>query len=131
MAEKETIRLCTLVLRDHFGEVSAVSKSVSFNLPRPSQSTTQRVGAELLKQGRISFVRIAHTTHIKPQRIANALLVLIQHNLVWHWEASPGSELFEINAKEVLMRLRYGRYLALTEDLFGESVRREPEFVWS
>lgn len=29
-----------------------------------------------------------------------------------------------MNVEELLMRLRYGRYLAVTEELFGESVSR-------
>lgn len=68
-------------------------------------------------------MRIVRSTLIKSQRVANALLVLIQHNLVWHWESPSGQELFEINAEEVSMRMRYGRYLSLTEELFGDSVR--------
>lgn len=67
-------------------------------------------------------MRIVRSTHIKSQRVANALFVLIQHNLVWHWESATGQELFEINVEEVLTRLRYGRYLALGEELLGESV---------
>ena len=68
------------------------------------------------------MARIVRATSVQPKRVANALLVLIQHNLVYHWESASGAETYEINVEELLTRLRYGRYLALTEDLFGASV---------
>lgn len=67
-------------------------------------------------------MRIVRATPFRSQRVANALLVLIQHNLVWHWVSPSGQEIFEINEGEILMRLRYGRYLAITEDVFDDSV---------
>lgn len=76
------------------------------------------------------MARIVRATLIQPRRVANAVLVLIQHNLVWHWESASGAETYEINVEELLTRLRYGRYLALTEDLFGASVSTDPRARW-
>ncbi len=83
---------------------------------------SQRVVVELLGRGRLRLVDILRATRLRSQVIANALLILIQHNIVWHCESETGIELFEINWNEILHRLRYGRYLSISRELFGEEV---------
>lgn len=80
------------------------------------------MAAELLARGRLRLTDISRATHLQPRVIANALLILIQHNIVWHCESEAGMELYEINWNEILHRLRYGRYLSISRELFGEEV---------
>ncbi|KAF8319501.1 RNA polymerase III subunit RPC82 helix-turn-helix domain-containing protein [Cantharellus anzutake] len=102
MADKETTRLCIQIIRDHFGSV------------------TSRVAAELLGRGRLRLADILRATRMRPKVIANALLVLIQHNIVWYCEPEAVGQQFEINWNEILHRLRFGRYLSVARELFNE-----------
>lgn len=82
------------------------------------------------------------STPLKSQRlIQQTLLTLIQHNICWHARALPngslvqasmdnftsaedafqGVEYFQINVEEVLPRLRFGAYLNIAEERFGEA----------
>ncbi|PWN34671.1 uncharacterized protein FA14DRAFT_160177 [Meira miltonrushii] len=82
------------------------------------------------------------STPLKSQRlIQQTLLTLIQHNICWHARALPngslvqasmddstsledafrGVEYFQINVEEVLPRLRFGAYLNIAEERFGET----------
>ncbi|KAF8306433.1 hypothetical protein DL93DRAFT_2172096 [Clavulina sp. PMI_390] len=103
MAERETTRICTYIIGDHFGDVAAA------------------IAAELLKQGRIPLSRIVRTTGLKSQRVANALLTLIQHNIIWHYTPDGGQTVYSIDVEEVLGRIRYGQYLAIAEETFDSS----------
>lgn len=60
---------------------------------------------------------------MKPRTVRAAILILVQHNLLWHSQSEEEGEVFEINIDECLMRLRYGRYVWLAEQLYGKSVR--------
>ncbi|MCO5549725.1 hypothetical protein L7F22_003198 [Adiantum nelumboides] len=81
-------------------------------------------------------------TPLKSQRlIQQTLITLIQHNICWHARALPngslvqaamddstsledafrGMEYFQINVEEVLPRLRFGAYLNIAEERFGEA----------
>jgi hypothetical protein len=72
----------------------------------------------------------------KSQRlIQQALLTLIQHNICWHVCISPGGiveeaggsrgvEYFQINVDDVLPRVRFGTYLAIAEEEYGNEVSR-------
>ena len=76
----------------------------------------------LLTHGRLGLPQIIRLTHLKPRLIRASILVLVQHNLLWHAQSDDEGEVFEINADECLMRLRYGRYVWLAEQLHGKSV---------
>lgn len=49
--------------------------------------------------------------------------MLVQHNILWHAQSETEGEVLEVNPEECLMRLRYGRYVWLAEQLFGKAVR--------
>lgn len=55
-----------------------------------------------------------------------SLIILLQHHLVGSTGGSrrnpPEEEMYEFDIIECLMRLRWGRMLALTEKEFGEEV---------
>ncbi len=121
MADKETTRLCIHIIPFWAGDVGriAICSSTAFFI---ALIASQRVVVELLGRGRLRLVDILRATRLRSQVIANALLILIQHNIVWHCESETGIELFEINWNEILHRLRYGRYLSISRELFGEEV---------
>lgn len=94
-------------------------------LTRNALVKLQNVAHVLLNRGRLSMPEICHYTKLKQRSAQGVIIVLIQHNLAWHSEVAQGDtyvEFFEINLKECLMRLRWGRILALTADEFGEDV---------
>ena len=51
-----------------------------------------------------------------------AIIVLVQHNILWHATSEDGGEIFEVNIDECLARLRFGRYVWLAEQCFGTLV---------
>ena len=51
------------------------------------------------------------------------MLTLVQHHVVWHQETDADGEVLEVNIGECLMRLRFGRIVWQTEEIFGAVVR--------
>ena len=85
----------------------------------------QNVAHVLLNKGRLNLAEICHYTKLKTRSAQGVIIALIQHNLLWHSEVPQGEKLveyFEFNLKECLLRLRWGRILALTEDEYGSDV---------
>ncbi|EAU88388.2 hypothetical protein CC1G_05154 [Coprinopsis cinerea okayama7 len=58
---------------------------------------------------------------LRPRTVRGCILVLIQHNIVWHVQSEGEQEMYEVNLDECLMRLRYGRYIFQAEKLFGQA----------
>lgn len=77
----------------------------------------------LLTKGRLSLAQLARISELKLRTIRVAILVLVQHNILWHAKSDDELEMFEINADECLMRLRFGRFVWLSEQIFGQTVR--------
>jgi DNA-directed RNA polymerase III subunit RPC3 len=50
------------------------------------------------------------------------VLVLVQHNILWHAHSEDEGEVLEINMEECLVRLRFGRFVWQAGQLFGEPV---------
>ncbi|GMK58430.1 hypothetical protein CspeluHIS016_0504620 [Cutaneotrichosporon spelunceum] len=103
---KEAVRLCEHIVRVAFGDVVC------------------RVASTLLNRGRSNAETIARLAAL-PRATTNAsLLILIQHSLVGSTGGSrrsvPEEEQYEFDTAECLLRLRWGRILALTESNFGE-----------
>ena len=88
----------------------------------------QKVAFTLLTRGRLNLLQLARYASLKTRTVRASVLVLIQHNLVWHAQAEDGSEVLEFNPEECLLRLRYGRYTWLADDMFGEKVCLGPFF---
>jgi DNA-directed RNA polymerase III subunit RPC3 len=53
--------------------------------------------------------------------VRTAILVLVQHNVLWHTQMDD-DEVLEVNVLECLMRLRFGRFVWQAEEAFGEKV---------
>ena len=84
----------------------------------------------LLTHGRLALPQLLRFSKLKPRSVRASILVLVQHNLLWHAQSDDEGEMFEINTDECLMRLRYGRYVWLAEQLFGKAVRGTSMQIW-
>ena len=60
-------------------------------------------------------------TKLNPRSIRGAILVLVQHNLLWH-STSDGDEIFEFIIEDCFMRLRFGKYVQIAQDVLGDEV---------
>ncbi|GAC97632.1 hypothetical protein PHSY_005218 [Pseudozyma hubeiensis SY62] len=160
----QKIKLCEHVLLQHFGPIAA------------------RVGALLLKRGRLTIKEIGRFLNQQPTRtnrgpidpfgnytatnskstlvsapiagasssyntsdpnapvpvpkhlVEQTVMTLIQHGCAWHSStdpdiADPNQEFFEININEVLLRLRFGRYIGIAEDELGDTAARIVKLV--
>ncbi|KAG2133911.1 RNA polymerase III subunit RPC82-domain-containing protein [Suillus cothurnatus] len=103
MADAETSRLCVQIVRSHFGPLTA------------------NVASTLLTRGRLSLAQLIRYTMMKPRTVRAAILVLVQHNILWHSNTEEEGEMLEFNTLECLMRLRFGRFVWQAEQLFGPS----------
>jgi len=68
------------------------------------------------------FRELVLFTKLKPRAIRAALLVLMQHGLLWHSVVNE-EEVYELSIDDCLIRLRFGRFLVIARQLFGEEVR--------
>lgn len=101
MADAHTARLCTQIVHDYFGPLTA------------------KVVDTLLVRGRLSLPQIVRYTQLKPRTIRACVLALTQHNILWHAETTEDGEVLEVNIEECLARLRFGTYVHTTNQLFG------------
>lgn len=90
----------------------------------------QRVASTLLNRGRLGAVALARLSGVSRTTTLASLLLLMQHNLVLSngesLLASAEEELYEFDVQECLMRLRWGRILALTRSRLGDAVSAFP-----
>ncbi|KAJ7632237.1 RNA polymerase III subunit RPC82-domain-containing protein [Roridomyces roridus] len=101
MADAQTANLCTQIILSQFGPLTA------------------KVASILLTRGRLTLSRIVHLTSLKPRTVSASILVLVQHNVLWHAKSGEG-EVFEVNIEECLVRLRFGRFVWQAGQLFGD-----------
>jgi DNA-directed RNA polymerase III subunit RPC3 len=76
----------------------------------------------LLTKGRLPLAQLARLSELKFRTARATILVLVQHNILWHTKSDDELEMFEINVDECLMRLRFGRFVWLAEQIFGQAV---------
>ncbi|PIL23836.1 hypothetical protein GSI_13587 [Ganoderma sinense ZZ0214-1] len=103
MADADTARLCTEIVRAVFGPLAATVASL------------------LLTYGRLGLSQLVRFSKLKPRIVRVSILVLVQHNLLWHAQSVDEGEVFEMNTDECLMRLRYGRFVWLAGQLYGKA----------
>ncbi|KAG5645878.1 hypothetical protein DXG03_005025 [Asterophora parasitica] len=75
----------------------------------------------LLTRGRLPLPQLVRITGHKPRTALASILVLVQHNLLWHARTDEDGEVLEVNVEECLLRLRFGRVVWQTEELFGKA----------
>ncbi|XP_054151297.1 DNA-directed RNA polymerase III subunit RPC3 [Melozone crissalis] len=96
------LRLCSLLLREHFGEI------------------VEKVGNSLLRTGPRPLRLLVGDTGLLPDQVKKALCVLIQHQLA-RFEAQPrGWVEYEARRERVLRILRYPRYIYTAKALYGD-----------
>ncbi|WWC71761.1 uncharacterized protein I206_105720 [Kwoniella pini CBS 10737] len=103
---KEAVRLCEHIVRQAFGEVIC------------------RVASTLLNRGRLPLSTISRLSALPKPTTSAALIILIQHDLVQTNGASfkntGDDEQYEFDTYTCLLRLRWGRILAITLQTYDE-----------
>ncbi|KAK4684578.1 DNA-directed RNA polymerase III subunit RPC3, partial [Tremellales sp. Uapishka_1] len=101
---KDAVRLCQHIIRQAFGDVVC------------------RVASTLLNRGRLPAFSISKLSALPRPTTLAALLILIQHNIVFSSGASAKGtdeeEMYEVDVQECLLRMRWGRILAVTREEF-------------
>ncbi|XP_043935920.1 DNA-directed RNA polymerase III subunit RPC3 isoform X3 [Protopterus annectens] len=96
------IKLCSLLLQEHFGEI------------------VEKVGIHLIKTGSQPLRLIVSDTGTPLQQVKKALCVLIQHNFVTYHLHKRGFVEYEAHPSLVLRFLRYPRYIYNAKTLYGD-----------
>ncbi len=81
-------------------------------------------------RGRLALPPLIRLSQLKPRTARASILILIQHNILWHTKGEDNIEMFEVNVDECLLRMRFGKFILLAEQKFGKSVRHA-RFVYS
>lgn len=102
----QEVRLCGLLLREHFGEV------------------VEKVGTHLLRGGAQNLRIIIHETGISLDLIKKSLCVLVQHGVcvVSSGRKGAGSPAeYRTSCDRILRILRYPRYIYTAKTLYGDT----------
>eukprot|EP00064_Thunnus_orientalis_P005506 superscaffoldBa00000541_g5520 len=102
----QEVRLCGLLLREHFGEV------------------VEKVGTHLLRNGAQNLRAIIHETSISLDLVKKSLCVLVQHGVCVYsaGRKGPGSPTeYRTRCDFILRILRYPRYIYTAKTLYGDT----------
>uniref|UniRef100_A0A3Q1FIU1 DNA-directed RNA polymerase III subunit RPC3 n=1 Tax=Acanthochromis polyacanthus TaxID=80966 RepID=A0A3Q1FIU1_9TELE len=102
----QEVRLCGLLLREHFGEV------------------VEKVGTQLLRSGAQNLRTIIHETGLSVDLVKKSLMVLVQHGacLFSSGRKGPGSPTeYRSGCDRILRILRYPRYIYTAKTLYGDT----------
>lgn len=102
----QEVRLCGLLLREHFGEV------------------VEKVGAHLLRSGAQNLRTILHETGVSLKLVKKSLCVLVQHGICLYspGRKGPGSPAEYRTSSDLILRiLRYPRYIYTAKTLYGDT----------
>ncbi|KAL0569635.1 RNA polymerase III subunit C82 [Marasmius crinis-equi] len=102
MADAPTRRLCAQIISTHFGPLTA------------------KIAETLLTRGRLTFPTLVRFSQLKPRTVRTSILVLVQHNCLWH-ATEDTDEVLEFNIEECLSRLSFGFYAYQAQTLFGDA----------
>ncbi|CAO1616187.1 unnamed protein product [Parajaminaea phylloscopi] len=122
---REKLKLTEQIVLDHFGPVAALVSSV---LLERGRLTLREIERFVAMQNQSS----TYSTNPARSQILHAVLSLIQHNCLWHIrldldgtlikdvDEPGGTEYYEIVPDAILTRARFGRYLQIAEQLWGQ-----------
>ncbi|XP_027004765.1 DNA-directed RNA polymerase III subunit RPC3 isoform X1 [Tachysurus fulvidraco] len=102
----QEVRLCGLLLREHFGEV------------------VEKVGVYLLRSGTLSLRALAHETKTSLDLVKKCLCVLVQHGMSKFGpgrRGPAGPVEYQINCERIVYMLRYPRYIYTAKSLYGDT----------
>ncbi|KAJ7307523.1 hypothetical protein JRQ81_009548 [Phrynocephalus forsythii] len=97
------IKLASLLLREHFGEI------------------VEKIGSHLVRMGSQPLRMIAHGTVMSLDQVRKALCVLIQHHLVTFQLQKRGQVEYEAQCGRILRLLRYPRYIYTAKTLYSDT----------
>ncbi|KAJ3478699.1 hypothetical protein NLI96_g9580 [Meripilus lineatus] len=90
MTDVNAANLCERMIRTEFGPL------------------TGAVAAALLRRGRLPLAQIIQYSGLKPRTVRAAILVLVQHNILWHAQSDVDGEVLE-GAEIVQLILDHGK----------------------
>lgn len=102
----QEVRLCSLLLQEHFGEVVA------------------KVGTHLLKSGAQNLRIIIHETGVSLDLVKKSLCVLVQHGVCVFSSGrkGPGSPTeYRTSCDRILRIIRFPRYIYTAKTLYGDT----------
>ncbi|KAF5904485.1 DNA-directed RNA polymerase III subunit RPC3, partial [Clarias magur] len=102
----QEMRLCGLLLREHFGEV------------------VEKVGVHLLRSGTLNLRALAHETSTSLDLVKKCLCVLVQHGMAKFGpgrRGPAGPVEYQLNNERVLYMLRFPRYIYTAKSLYGDT----------
>ncbi|XP_060906471.1 DNA-directed RNA polymerase III subunit RPC3 [Labrus mixtus] len=102
----QEVRLCGLLLREHFGEL------------------VEKVGTHLLRSGAQNLRTVIHETGISLDLVKKSLCVLVQHGVCVFsaGRKGPGSPTEYLTSSDHILRiLRYPRYIYTAKTLYGDT----------
>ncbi|XP_030013271.1 DNA-directed RNA polymerase III subunit RPC3 isoform X2 [Sphaeramia orbicularis] len=102
----QEVRLCGLLLREHFGEV------------------VEKVGTHLLRSGAQNLRTIIHETGLPLDLVKKSLCVLVQHGACnfRSGRKGPGCPTeYQASGDRILRILRYPRYIYTAKTLYGDT----------
>ncbi|XP_044063227.1 DNA-directed RNA polymerase III subunit RPC3 [Siniperca chuatsi] len=102
----QEVRLCGLLLREHFGEV------------------VEKVGTHLLRSGAQNLRTIIHETGISLDLVKKSLCVLAQHGVCVFSSGRKGigsPTEYRTSCNQILRILRYPRYIYTAKTLYGDT----------
>ncbi|KAG6874316.1 hypothetical protein C0995_001541 [Termitomyces sp. Mi166 len=113
MTDSHTGRLCVEIIHSHFGPITAVSSLILRNFAGLTFITLAVCSARSPDSWSVAPPPTIRT-------VLSSVLILIQHNLLWHARTDEDGEVLEVNVDECLMRLRFGTFVHQAEELFGK-----------
>ncbi|KAK1795312.1 hypothetical protein P4O66_010479, partial [Electrophorus voltai] len=102
----QEVRLCALLLQEHFGEV------------------VEKVGTHLLRSGALNLRALAHETRASLDLVKKSLCVLVQHGMCTFGPGrrGPAGPLeYRVSCERILYMLRYPRYIYTAKSLYGDT----------
>ncbi|OZJ05024.1 hypothetical protein BZG36_02143 [Bifiguratus adelaidae] len=107
-------RLCRSVVYEQFGDVA------------------EAVVRILCRQTRTNLAQILKETKLTRQQVREALVVMMQHNLIKYSLSQEGQRMatyYEVDEYEICMRLRFGSFIYWAGEWFGPDERFIIEFI--
>ncbi|NP_956526.1 DNA-directed RNA polymerase III subunit RPC3 [Danio rerio] len=102
----QEVRLCGLLLQEHFGDV------------------VENVGTHLIRNGVLTLRALAHETKLALDLVKKSLCVLVQHGMCTFGpgrRGPAGPVEYHINCEHILHMLRYPRYIYTAKSLYGDT----------
>uniref|UniRef100_A0A671MAS4 DNA-directed RNA polymerase III subunit RPC3 n=1 Tax=Sinocyclocheilus anshuiensis TaxID=1608454 RepID=A0A671MAS4_9TELE len=102
----QEVRLCGLLLQEHFGDV------------------VEKVGTHLIRSGVLTLRALAHETKLPLDLVKKSLCVLMQHGMCAFGagrRGPAGPVEYHIICEHILHMLRYPRYIYTAKSLYGDT----------